>query len=340
MRKKQYLATFLYRSGALPWITSLTAKTITVFGYHRIRENAAPAGGYPYDEEVYGPTQSQFESQLQWLKQNFSVVSEDELLMAIRQRVIRDRLAVVTFDDGYRDNYELAYPVLRAHTAPAIFFVCPGLIDARALGWWDLIAYLVKKTKKHAISLGRDVFDLQKNKTAAAITELTTRMKSRPHDETAELVARLSEACDVALPDREQQSRELMTWAQLREVSRGGVAIGSHTHTHRVLGTLREEDQRWELHESKARLEAQLNWQVRTIAYPAGSRNHFTQTTMRLARECGYEGGFSYHSGVNAARRIDPFDIARIAPAADEFGAMFSCGAAIPKVFAHIYTPE
>jgi hypothetical protein len=60
---------------------------------------------------------------------------------------------------------------------------------------------------------------------------------------------------------------------------------------------------------------------------------------MRLARECGYSGAFSYHSGVNTAGSIDPFDIARIAPE-DDFGAMFTCGASLPGVFANVYTPD
>jgi peptidoglycan/xylan/chitin deacetylase (PgdA/CDA1 family) len=338
MSKKEFLATFLYRSGVLPFITHLAAKTITVFGYHRIRDDAAPKSAYPFDEEVYGPTQSQFERQLKWLKQNFTVVSESELLAAIQEPVLRDRLSVLTFDDGYRDNYTLAYPVLRAHAAPAVFFICPGLIDDRALGWWDLIAYLVKRSEKRAISLGSDVFDLERGK-PAVITELTTRMKRHPQEETADLIPQLADACGVALPERERQSRELMTWDQVCEVSRNGVAIGSHTHTHRVLGTLREADQRWELKQSKARLETQLDCPVRTIAYPAGSRNHFTKATKRLTKECGYAGAFSYHSGVNTAGRTDPFDIARIAPA-DDFGPMFTCGAAIPKVFAYLYAPE
>jgi len=338
MGKKQLLATFLYSSGILQWIAKLSPAAITVLGYHRIRDDAAQGAESPFDEEVFGPTQSQFERQLKWLKQNFTLLSESELLTILEQPNLRDRYAVLTFDDGYRDNYELALPVLRAHGAPAIFFVCPGLIDSGTVGWWDLIAYLIKRSAKRTICLDGSVFDLEHGK-SEAIAQLTGWMKRRPHRETADLVARISEACAVALPDSRQQSRELMTWEEVREAKRQGIAIGSHTHTHRVLATLREEDERWELRESKSRLESQLHCGVRTIAYPAGNRSNFTARTKRLVAECGYSAGFSYHSGVNTAGKVDRFDIARIAPAND-LGPMFGCGAMMPNVFTWVHTPE
>jgi len=110
---------------------------------------------------------------------------------------LRKRGVAITFDDGYRDNYELAYPVLRAHAAPAIFFLCPGLIDRSTLGWWDLIAYLVKQSTKSAIILHGETFQLAE-KSRDTIETLQNRMKLRPDAETASLLEELSQACEVA----------------------------------------------------------------------------------------------------------------------------------------------
>jgi peptidoglycan/xylan/chitin deacetylase (PgdA/CDA1 family) len=260
-----------------------------------------------------------------WLKTHLTVLSEAELLDLI-DRPAKGHFAVVTFDDGYRDNYELAWPVLRDLQVPAIFFVSPALIDERRLGWWDVIAYLVKHSVKPHIEIRGEV---------ASIRKLHGWMKTLPAAETENLIETLSQIAEVPLPSSELQSSQLMTWEQIIEVSRNGVAIGSHTNTHRVLATLDEDQQRWELGESKAVLERRLGRQVRTLAYPAGSHGNFTAASMRIAEECGYEGAFSFHSGGNRLGSIEPFDIHRIS-AAEEFNPMFAGAAILPDIFSWV----
>ena len=138
---------------------------------------------------------------MKWLKSNFEVLSESELLEVIFARGFKGRYAAVTLMIGYRDNYDLAYPVLRAHSIPAIFFVCSGLLNSRRLGWWDLISYFVKKSKESKISLLGEVIPLGEQK-MEAITKLTDWMKQRPCAATANLMEALSAACGVAFPGR------------------------------------------------------------------------------------------------------------------------------------------
>jgi len=123
-----------------------------------------------------------------------------------------------------------------------------------------------------------------------------------------------------------------MTWDQAREVSRNGVAIGSHTHTHRVLARLDEQAQRWELLESKLALEKHLGQAVHTIAYPVGRYGNFTPATMRIAGECGYKAAFSFRTGGNSLAAMNRYDMRRIS-ARDRFDATFACCAYMPKLF-------
>src|SRR5689334_20300055 len=146
MSKKDLLASALVRLGLLRHVSRLQRKGLVILAYHRIRPERA-GDETMFDEAVLGPTQVSFDRQVKWLKANFDILSEGEILDVIRARKpFNCRCAAITFDDGYRDNYTLTFPVLRRHSVPAIFFVCPGLIDSRQLGWWDLIAYLVKKS--------------------------------------------------------------------------------------------------------------------------------------------------------------------------------------------------
>lgn len=333
MGKKELLSQVLYRSGLLRLAAGLASNRLTVLTYHRIRADG-PSDPHLFDEDVFGPTQSCFEQQMRWLKQNTTVLSEQELLMLVDKPRSNgtDHYTAVTFDDGYRDNFDLAYPVLRAHSIPAIFFVCPCLLDERQAGWWDIIAYLVKQSAKSAIELRGEILPLGEER-AWSIRALHGWMKSLPAQETADLLENLSQATEVPLPSVEMQSDQLMTWEQVLEVSQNGVAIGSHTHTHRVLATLNGEKQLWELRESKSALDRRLGRDVSTIAYPAGRHGNFTAASMRIAQECGYRGAFSFHSGGNHLSSITPFDIHRIA-ALDSCDPMFMCSVIQPQVFA------
>jgi len=332
MGKKEILANLLYRSRLLRPAAFLSARSILILTYHRIRpDGPIDARNEPFDEKVFGPSQSQFASQVKWLKENFEVLSEDALLSALRERKpFRSRFAAITFDDGYRDNYTLAYPVLRAHAVPAIFFVCPGLIESRKVGWWDSIAYLIKRCKLPTITIHGKSLPMGAEK-EAAIAELTSWMKLRPYSETADLVPELAAASEVDLPDPGLQDEQFMTWEQIREVSQNAVAIGSHTFSHRVLGTLDEPSQEWELRESRVALESHLNRPIRTLAYPVGGYEHFSPQTMRIAKTAGYECAFSAQTGHNLPD-LHPFNVRRIV-CRDEFDPLFACSTLLPSIF-------
>ena len=326
MGKKELLATALYRAGVLGPVRLFQRSQLVVVTYHRIKPNEAPART-PFDAGVFGPSQAAFQQQVVWLKRNFDVLTESELLDVLRRPTFRGRFAAITFDDGYRDNYTLAYPVLRAHDVPATFFVCPGVLDSRRVGWWDLIAYFIRHTKKPALTVRGTTLAIE-----AAGPHLLHMMKLRTASETEGLMEELSTACGVPMPDPSAQSEQFMTWDEVLEVSRNGVAIGSHTHTHRVLATLDEDAQRWELSESRATLEARLGRPPRTLAYPVGGYDHFTPATMRIAREVGYEGAFSFHTGANYSGACHPYNLRRIS-CTQHLDALFAAGAYLPQVF-------
>ncbi len=121
----------------------------------------------------------------------------------------------------------------------------------------------------------------------------------------------MAEACGVELPALEDQQREVLTWDQIREMSAGGVAVGAHTHSHRVLATLSQEEQEEELAASKEVLEAQLGTQVQTLAYPVGGEAHINESTTALARRLGYRAAFTYLTGHNVWGSMDPYRVRR-----------------------------
>ncbi|MCC6170071.1 MAG: polysaccharide deacetylase family protein [Caldilineaceae bacterium] len=310
MQKKQRLIQFLSSARLLTLLAPLAGNTLIVFNYHRIRPDD-PGFTTPFDESVYGPTVSDFAAQLEWLKKYRRVLSEDELLDLIqaKHRSFR-RCVLITFDDGYRDNFTLAYPVLEALDIPATFFISTHLISSRQLGWWDIIAYLVKRSTRQTITFEGATLPLQ-NHRQEIIRFMAQKMKLQKQETTHDLVTRLAEACAVDLPPHALQDSQLMTWDQIRVVSQGVITIGSHTHTHRVLATLDTDAQQDELATSKAILETHIAKPVRAIAYPVGGTRHFTKETQRLAESAGYKLAYSYRTGLNHAKTPAAFDIKR-----------------------------
>jgi peptidoglycan/xylan/chitin deacetylase (PgdA/CDA1 family) len=95
----------------------------------------------------------------------------------------------------------------------------------------------------------------------------------------------------------------------------GGMAIGAHTHTHRVLGTLFEPDQQKELTERRRWLRDRIGVEVKTLSYPLGSASSFTEQTKRLAAEAGYRAAFSFYGGINRSGATERFDVRRVGAA-------------------------
>jgi len=329
--KKETLAKVLHSLGLTRVLPRASHGLLTIFNYHRIRPND-PSFHTDFDDGVFGPTQEQFESQIRWLRDNLRLLSEDELLdiVASGERPARP-CAMITFDDGYLDNYTLARPVLEEYQVPAIFFIPSAAITERTLGWWDQIAYIVKRCARDQVKCQGEVLSLRNRE--KTIHRLLERMKIEPHFQTTRLVDELTEACGVSPPGRDVQSRELMSWEQVKECAAGRIAIGSHGHTHRVLATLSAEQQRQELAASKAEIERQVGRPVRTLAYPVGRPAHFTSATMAAARDCGYRLGLSFlgHHCYNRWSSLVPYDIRRTS--GPRSLAMLAATVALPGLF-------
>ncbi len=328
--KKILLAKVLHHANLLQSIRVATGRKLIVFNYHRIcgeRKKAAT----DFDDGVIGPSAAQFEQQMAWLKNNSDILNEDDLLLVLENRkTLAKPSAMVTFDDGYIDNYTLAYPILKKHSIPAIFFIPTDSIATRQLGWWDIIAYLIKKTRKTTVIF--EGIEIHLTDPAEAIKYFLMKKKSEPHEKTRDLLVRLAEACEVPLPSRDTQSVELMSWEHIREISHAGITIGSHTHSHAVLSTLSLAEQKKEMSKSKEILERELGCTIQSISYPVGNYEHFSKETQILAAECGYKLGFSFNTGTNANKDMMPYNIKRVGVQAEI--ELFAATALLPRIFA------
>jgi peptidoglycan/xylan/chitin deacetylase (PgdA/CDA1 family) len=311
--KREFLARGLRGFGLLSLLERFARRPcLLVFTHHRIGSQASN----PFYDPVCSASLEAFREQVVYLRDHFRLIKLDELLaLAEKGFAFTEPTAMIAFDDGYRDNAVLAWPILQELGVPATFFLPTGFLDNPRLPWWDHIAYVVKQTRQAILDLEIPSplsINLQQTARPAAIWSVIRTFMNDQRVDEAEFLIHLGARANVTV-DSEALGRDLfMTWDQVRELDQAGMAIGSHSHNHYNLARLSEADQLHELTESKQILERRLGREITCLAYPFGERGDFTDRTKHLARTAGYRLAFSGRNGTNRPGAVDPFDIARV----------------------------
>jgi len=314
MSKRELAATVLKRSGALALFETLRSKPgILVVNHHRVGD----ASTTRFDRDVFSASAEGFEMQLKYFKRHFPIVAGEELeeLVSGKKPLTRTYISI-TFDDGYINDYCVSYPILKAHGCAGTFFLVPEYVGTHTVPWWDEIAYLVRNSPRSQLHLtipAQATISLQGNREDAIRSVL--RHYKRPDNHDGEgFVRELREQAGCAVP---ATGRRFINWEEAHEMKAAGMAIGSHTQTHRILGQMTPEVQEWELRESKKNVEAGIAAPVRSIAYPVGIRGAFTPDTERIARSLGYTMCFSFYGGINTPAHMHPTNLLRMSTSHD-----------------------
>jgi peptidoglycan/xylan/chitin deacetylase (PgdA/CDA1 family) len=291
---------------------------IVGLNYHRIGDGRRSV----FDRGLWSATEEDFDRQVRFLKQGFDVITPADIA-GILTRLTNGsgrpgRHVLVTFDDGYADNYTAAFPILRSHGVPATFFVATGFIDEPALPWWDEIAWMVRTSSRAGLELQPHLPDpvaFDEPDRERAISTLLKVYKRLPTSETTAYVEAIGKATGTgrAPADAIDPRKLWMTWDMLREMYAGGMTIGGHTVHHPVLANLPRDEQASEISGCAKRLTEELGVTMTAFAYPVGSRTAFNQDTRICLEERGVQTAFAYHGGMRRLDRWDNYDIPRLA---------------------------
>lgn len=311
--KRQLVAQLMNGLGVLAAIERLSRRPgLLVLTYHRIGE---PASSPLYDH-VFSASPAAFVAQVQMVRERYHVVGLEEALAAVDKGFAFKRPTVlVTFDDGYRDNFDLALPILADLGVPATFFLPTSFLDQPALPWWDHVALIIKRTRQErfALELPEPVeIDMARDGIAGATAAIVRPLLAAGQFDEPAFFAHLHERADVPNETATIARDLFITWDQARKIISADMTIGSHSINHPRLALLAEAQQRAELAGSKERLEAELGREIVALAYPFGDATAFDTTTQQLAAEAGYRLAFTALPGVNRPGIVDRFAIARL----------------------------
>lgn len=309
-------------------------KGLRILAYHRVLD--FEAGSFPFDQEVISATTEAFYQQMKFVKKNFEVLSFADLYECERAgRAYPKRALIVTFDDGYRDNYTNAYPILKSLNLPATIFLVTGHIGKAKLFWWDAVAYCIKQTPlaaKEFPQLAPRLLPLvEPEDKAAAIQFILGWIKHVPDEVSRRFVAQLPEMLRVEMPEEVGAGMHL-SWEEVGEMAANRIEFGSHTVTHPILSNVSEEQLERELSESKKTLEEKLKQKVLTLAYPVGRRSKFNEFAQLAAARLGFRYAVSYEEGIVLENGFDRFAIPRIHVEADYTGKLFRTNLMFPQL--------
>jgi peptidoglycan/xylan/chitin deacetylase (PgdA/CDA1 family) len=197
------------------------------------------------------------------------------------------KLLALTFDDGYRDNYTLAYPLLRRLQVPFAVYVTTSFPDGAAVLWWEAIEQLLMDQDQIALADGRVLACRTSQEKLDAFVCLRAEIMALPSD-------RLPDSVNAMFAKAKFDWQQLcavhaMQWDEVRELARDPlVTIGAHTLSHPVLCALSAEQASAEMQDSRDRLAARIGTPVTHFCYPFGSRNEVGVREFELARKLGF----------------------------------------------------
>ena len=303
------IAGVLYYSGLLDfwgwWRRNVLRKReVCVLGFHRVLkeeefQQSRSLGGILLKETT-------FARMLDHLTTRFSILSLDEFLDGPAPRSdATNPSCLLTFDDGWRDNFETAYPLLRRFRVPATIFLVTGLIGSGQTFWVESLvdAWRDPQRRKQIIS---SLASEARGRDFTQVENVVEYLKHMPSQQRDQLLLR-------ALPGWKESDKtlpvdQMMSWEHVLEMSRDGIDFGGHTHTHPLLSYEDEEVVERELRISKQIIEEKLGKKVRAFAYPNGT---WDPRVRQQVAQAGYDCAFTTERGWHGSG-ADPLTICRI----------------------------
>ena len=332
------LAGALYYSGTLCLYRRLRRIGYPIIlNYHRVLDPAA-AENEAVPPGMYVRPQT-FEKQLRYLAHHYRVVTMEELL-AWRERAAPTRrpICVLTFDDGWSDNYEKALPLLRKYRLPATLFLSTSFIGTGQTPWFYRLGHVLRvlaempdETCAALRSNDRLKLPVPLSGWLAAssaerqrdIDAVIEELKKLPGAELESLVERLQQWLLLGGRPVDVNGTAMLNWQQVREMALSSVEIGSHGVTHMILTQIPPQAANVELQESKRCIEEQIERPVGGFSYPNGD---YSDAVEALVRAAGYRYACTTQPGY-VESRDNPFQLKRISVHDDiTFStALFAC---------------
>jgi len=284
---------------------------LRMLAYHRV---IAPS--HAYDSENVSADLENFDWQMRFMRKNYDVLSFAELAAAIdRDEVLPRRCALITFDDGFADNYFNAFPVLKELGMPALFSVVTSMVDQREMFWFDRAACLVQRSpsgeRLECEAFVQQLTDTNRDVVTAGLLQF---LKDQPDEVRRGHLDIIDAMLTELMPNEAELAPHYpLNWEQINLMSEAGMEFGSHTHSHPILAKLPDEESiDRELCTSRQIISHRTGKPCLVVAYPEGLDYAIDERVFRSAERAGYRFGLTSLRGMNRLPVASPYQIQRI----------------------------
>lgn len=305
---KQLLAAALYYSGLLTLLDYCALKFAVrshsvLLMYHRVLDD--PFAEHEYAQTGTAVSTASFRAQIAFLAKRFGVMTAGDYVAArANGQPLPRKCAVITFDDGWEDNYRNAFPILKNYNVPATIFICTDFVGTKEKLWFHEMLHSIRWQQLKAAQLAQVLAKYQTGNSNQPDTkihltddcskdvlidnffQLAKALDAEQVKKLASDLRGISGKTDAQWMER----RFSLTWQEIAGMDQSRIEIGSHGVSHRLLTSVSQDDVVRELSESKQQIEMRLGKKVRTFAYPNGS---YDENIKRMTAEAGYDGAFS-----------------------------------------------
>lgn len=275
----------------------LNRKKLLILLYHGVEEKI-DWGIFNYRKKFILP--ESFSRQLEYLKRNYTILELDKAVELFKNGNLPDHSAVITFDDGYQNFFEFAYPALKKNSLPATVFLSANFIDKKIPLWVDRVEFatnhLPGRTTKEKI--GEDI---------AFRDRLKKMAESEKEEEILELESRTSKLDDF---ENKKRVYSPLNWDQIRQMHQNGINFGAHGMDHSILTRIPPDQAQEEIEGSKALILEKIGHLSKIYCYPNGQKDDFDVKIEKILQSSGFKSALTTLPGFNSD--ISVFSLKRI----------------------------
>ena len=282
---------FFYYSGMSGAIKLLGKNKTIILGYHRILPRDSKQIEF-IQPGMYVTTET-FEKHISYLSRHFDIIPLGSLASTPHVQ----NGCIITFDDGWADNYKYAYPIIKRYGIPATVFISTNMMGSSQWPWPDRLSYyiyygssndLFEISKIIESDLGKNITGIEnllsKDKHLVA-EQFILAIKSLDYKKITFVMERV-DSIMLPLYKSINTNRPWLTWGEIKEMAENNVSFGSHTHNHVVLTTTSLENAEKEIIKSRDILSKELGKPVEMFSYPNGNYNN---EIMQILKRNGFK---------------------------------------------------
>ncbi|NPV76043.1 MAG: polysaccharide deacetylase family protein [Anaerolineae bacterium] len=274
-----------------------------VLNYHRVDyPNHRPwLGG-----NVISTSPDEFQKQMNLIARRYHPVTAEEVINSVRTGSKLPKEAIlITVDDGYKDFKEYIHPITHGLGIKPVLFVATHFVGENMF-WWDKLHHIIFSEARTEIASDIGCLPLQSDEQKEiALKSLSAHLKKIPF---AQALKWIEEHFNPQNPIPVYT----LGWDELRELSREGVTIAAHTHTHPILTQIPIEKARLEIKTSQQKIKQEIGQALPIFAFPDGKPYATSDDLVQVLREEGFQIAFTTIEGRANLGRDNPLLLPRL----------------------------